>query len=111
MPGTIKPSQKTELQKNASAVMERVRAVDEVMSEETHAVEEKKEKSKDVQLVNFNLPKDKYEEYKKMFGAAGFTFARGNRMVLDYVLREIKDGNIELTESGFRKTLSARVGR
>ena len=111
MAGTIKPSKKTEMEKNASAVMNRVKAVDQVMNEEVHAVEEKKEKAKDLQLVNFNLPKDKYEDYKKMFGAAGFTFARGNRMVLDYILREIQDGNLELTESGFRKTLSARVGR
>lgn len=111
MAGTIKPSVKSEMQKNASAVMERVKAVDQVMNEDVQAVEDKKEKSKDLQLVNFNLPKDKYEEYKKMFGAAGFTFARGNRMVLDYILREIQDGNLELTESGFRKTLSARVGR
>lgn len=111
MAGTIKPSAKSEMQRNASAVMDRVKAVDQVMNEEVQAVEEKKEKSKDLQLVNFNLPKDKYEEYKKMFGAAGFTFARGNRMVLDYILREIQDGNLELTESGFRKTLSARVGR
>ena len=69
------------------------------------------EKSKKEQLVNFKLPIDKYEEYKKMFGAEGFSFSKGNRMCLDYILREIRDGNLELTESGFRKTASGRVGR
>lgn len=111
MPGTIKPSKTTEMQRNAAAVMDRVKAVDQDMNEEVRVVEEKKEKSKDLQLVNFNLPKDKYEEYKKMFGKEGFSFARGSRMCLDYIMREIQDGNLELTESGFRKTLSARVGR
>lgn len=108
MAGTIKPSQ---TQKNVSEIMSRVKAVDQDMHEETQVVEKKKEKSKELQLVNFNLPKDKYEEYKKLFGAEGFSFARGNRMVLDYVMREIQEGNLELTESGFRKTLSARVSR
>ena len=46
-----------------------------------------------------------------MFGAAGFSFSKGNRMVLDFILREIKDGTLELTESGFRKTTLGRVGR
>ena len=32
-------------------------------------------------------------------------------MTFDYILSEIADGNIEIRESGFRKTLSARVGR
>lgn len=108
MAGTIKPSQ---TQKKVSEIMSRVKAVDQDMHEETQVVEKKKEKSKELQLVNFNLPKDKYEEYKKLFGAEGFSFARGNRMVLDYVMREIQEGNLELTESGFRKTLSARVSR
>lgn len=73
--------------------------------------EVKTEKSKKEQLVNFKLPIDKYEEYKKMFGAEGFSFSKGNRMCLDFILREIRDGNLELTESGFRKTASGRVGR
>ena len=52
-----------------------------------------------------------YEEIKKVFGGAGYSFAQGSRMTFDYILSEIADGNIEIRESGFRKTLSARVGR
>ena len=52
-----------------------------------------------------------YEELKKVFGGAGYSFAQGSRMTFDYILSEIADGNIEIRESGFRKTLSARVGR
>ena len=81
------------------------------LTEETKKEEVKAEKSKEEQLVNFKLPKNKYEEYKKLFGAEGFLFAKGNRMCLDFILREIKDGNLELTESGFRKTLTARINK
>lgn len=103
----IKPSEL--VSSGATDFAEKMKAVTQNMVEETKVEEEKKVKEKEVQLVNFNLPKAKYEEYKKMFGAEGFSFARGTRMVLDFVLREIQDGNLELTESGFRKTLLSKV--
>ena len=106
---TIKPS--VAITEGISDFKERANAISQDMTEETKKEEVKVEKSKEEQLVNFKLPKNKYEEYKKLFGAEGFSFAKGNRMCLDFILREIKDGNLELTESGFRKTLSSRVGR
>lgn len=106
---TIKPS--SAIADGISDFKERANAISQDMTEETKKEEVKVEKSKKEQLVNFKLPIDKYEEYKKMFGAEGFSFSKGNRMCLDYILREIRDGNLELTESGFRKTASGRVGR
>ncbi len=106
---TIKPS--SAIADGISDFKERANAISQDMTEETKKEEVKAEKSKKEQLVNFKLPIDKYEEYKKMFGAEGFSFSKGNRMCLDYILREIRDGNLELTESGFRKTASGRVGR
>lgn len=106
---TIKPS--TIISEGVLDVSEKMKAVSSDMNAEIKAEKTKDIKSKEEQLVNFKLPKDKYEEYKKMFGAAGFSFSKGNRMVLDFILREIKDGTLELTESGFRKTTLGRVGR
>lgn len=70
-------------------------------------------KSRDggTQAVNFSMSKPMYEELKKVFGGAGYSFAQGCRMAFDYILSEISEGNLEVRESGFRKTLSARVGR
>ena len=79
--------------------------------EEKKEVETRKEPSKEEQLVNFKLPKSKYEEYKKMLGAAGYSFSKGTRMILDYIYSEVQSGNIEIRESGIKQTLSARVGR
>lgn len=106
--GTIKA--RDAISDGISDFMTRAQAVSQEMTEEVKKEEVKSEKAKKEQLVNFKLPVDKYEEYKKMFGAEGFSFSKGNRMCLDYILREIRDGNLELTESGFRKTISARVG-
>ena len=46
-----------------------------------------------------------------MFGAAGYSFSKGTRMILDYIYSEVQSGNIEIRESGIKQTLSARVGR
>lgn len=106
---TIKPS--LAISEGISDFNERAKAISLDMTEESKTEKIKEEKSKEEQLVNFKLPKDKYEAYKKMFGAAGFSFSKGNRMVLDFILREIKDGTLELTESGFRKTTLGRISR
>ncbi len=102
---------KARTENSASEVLQRVSAVAEDMVEEKKEVETRKEPSKEEQLVNFKLPKSKYEEYKKMFGAAGYSFSKGTRMILDYIYSEIQNGNIELRESGIKQTLAARVGR
>jgi predicted porin len=102
---------KARTENSASEVLQRVSAVAEDMVEEKREVETRKEPSKEEQLVNFKLPKSKYEEYKKMFGAAGYSFSKGTRMILDYIYSEVQSGNIEIRESGIKQTLSARVGR
>ncbi len=102
---------KARTENSASEVLQRVSAVAEDMVEEKKEVETRKEPSKEEQLVNFKLPKSKYEEYKKMFGAAGYSFSKGTRMILDYIYSEVQSGNIEIRESGIKQTLSARVGR
>ena len=102
---------KARTENSASEVLQRVSAVAEDMVEEKKEVETRKEPSKEEQLVNFKLPKSKYEEYKKMFGSAGYSFSKGTRMILDYIYSEVQSGNIELRESGIKQTLSARVGR
>ena len=102
---------KARTENSASEVLQRVSAVAEDMVEEKKEVETRKEPSKEEQLVNFKLPKSKYEEYKKMFGAAGYSFSKGTRMILDYIYSEVQNGNIELRESGIKQTLAARVGR
>lgn len=102
---------KSNLQNSVTSVMARVSAVDQDMTEDKLEAEIKKEKSKEEQLVNFKLPKNQYEEYKKMFGAAGYSFSKGCRMVLDYIYSEIQDGNIELREAGIKKTISAKIGK
>lgn len=101
---------KARTENSASEVIQRVSAVAEDMVEEKKEVETRKEPSKEEQLVNFKLPKSKYEEYKKMFGAAGYSFSKGTRMILDYIYSEVQNGNIEIRESGIKQTLSARVG-
>lgn len=101
---------KARTENSASEVLQRVSAVAEDMVEEKKEVETRKEPSKEEQLVNFKLPKSKYEEYKKMFGAAGYSFSKGTRMILDYIYSEVQNGNIEIRESGIKQTLSARVG-
>ena len=101
---------KARTENSASEVLQRVSAVAEDMVEEKKEVETRKEPSKEEQLVNFKLPKSKYEEYKKMFGAAGYSFSKGTRMILDYIYSEVQSGNIEIRESGIKQTLSARVG-
>lgn len=102
---------KARTENSASEVLQRVSAVAEDMVEEKKEVETRKEPSKEEQLVNFKLPKSKYEEYKKMFGAAGYSFSKGTRMILDYIYSEVQCGNIEIRESGIKQSLSARVGR
>lgn len=102
---------KARTENSANAVLQRVSAVAEDMVEEKKEVETRKEPSKEEQLVNFKLPKSKYEEYKKMFGAAGYSFSKGTRMILDYIYSEVQSGNIEIRESGIKQSLSARVGR
>lgn len=102
---------KARTENSASEVLQRVSAVAEDMVEEKKEVETRKEPSKEEQLVNFKLPKSKYEEYKKMFGAAGYSFSKGTRMILDYIYSEVQNGNIEIRESGIKQSLSARVGR
>lgn len=102
---------KARTENSASEVIQRFSAVAEDMDEEKKEVETRKEPSKEEQLVNFKLPKSKYEEYKKMFGAAGYSFSKGTRMILDYIYSEVQCGNIEIRESGIKQSLSARVGR
>lgn len=102
---------KARTENSASEVLQRVSAVAEDMVEEKKEVETRKEPSKEEQLVNFKLPKSKYEEYKKMFGAAGYSFSKGTRMILDYIYSEVQSGNIEIRESGIKQSLAARVGR
>lgn len=102
---------KARTENSASELMQRTTVVVEDMVEEKKEVETRKETSKEEQLVNFKLPKSKYEEYKKMFGAAGYSFSKGTRMILDYIYSEVQCGNIEIRESGIKQSLSARVGR
>ncbi len=102
---------KARTENSANEVIQRFSAVAEDMDEEKKEVETRKEPSKEEQLVNFKLPKSKYEEYKKMFGAAGYSFSKGTRMILDYIYSEVQCGNIEIRESGIKQSLSARVGR
>ncbi len=102
---------KARTENSANEVIQRFSAVAEDMVEEKKEVETRKEPSKEEQLVNFKLPKSKYEEYKKMFGAAGYSFSKGTRMILDYIYSEVQSGNIEIRESGIKQSLSARVGR
>ena len=101
---------KARTENSASELIQRVSAVAEDMVEEKKEVETRKEPSKEEQLVNFKLPKSKYEEYKKMFGAAGYSFSKGTRMILDYIYSEVQNGNIEIRESGIKQSLSVRVG-
>ena len=81
------------------------------MAEEKKSEETKKEKSKDVQMLTLNVPRNQYDEYKKLFGSSGYSLAKGTRMCLDYIYREIMNGNMELTESGLRETVSSRLAR
>lgn len=110
--GTIKKSVVQDLQDSESAkkALSNLKAVTSDMGSEIKEQEEKVENSKKTQLVNLNINKEKYDSYKKMFGAQGYTFAQGNRMVLDFIQRELKDGYLELTESGFRKTSKNFIG-
>ena len=102
---------KARTENSASEILQRVQAVAEDMEEEKKEAETKREPSKEEQLVNFKLPKSKYEEYKKMFGSAGYSFSKGTRMILDYIYSEVENGNIEIRESGIKQTLTSRVGR
>lgn len=79
--------------------------------QKTKSAETRKEKSKEVQMLTLNVPRNQYDEYKKLFGSSGYSLAKGTRMCLDYIYREIKYGNLELTESGLRETLSSRMNR
>lgn len=106
---TIKPSVNSVIQENVNEAVQRLKAVAEDMAEEQTKTESKKDNK--IQTVNFNMSKSMYEELKKLYGGAGYSFAQGARMTFDYIISEILDGNLELRESGFRKTLSARVGR
>lgn len=65
--------------------------------------EEKKADSKKTQVATVVFSLDDYIEYKKIFGGEGYSFAQGTRMILDFMRREMKDGTLELTQSGFRK--------
>jgi len=102
---------KARTENSANEILQRVQAVAEDMDEEKKEAKIKKEPSKEEQLVNFKLPKSKYEEYKKMFGSAGYSFSKGTRMILDYIYSEVENGNIEIRESGIKQTLTSRVGR
>lgn len=109
MAATLKP--KAQLQKAAEEAAEKLNAVSREMAEEIKSSESKKEKSKEQQLLTLNVSKSQYEGYKKLFGGAGYSLAKGTRMCLDYVYREIESGKLELTESGLRETLSSRLNR
>ena len=110
--GTLKPSKaQLDLQKAGEASVERLNIVSQEMAEKQKSQETKKEKSKDVQMLTLNVPKNQYDEYKKLFGSSGYSLAKGTRMCLDYIYREILNGNLELTESGLRETVSARLSR
>lgn len=112
MAGTLKPSKsQIELQKAAEASAEKLNIVSQEMVQETKTVETKKEKAKDVQMMTLNVSRNQYDEYKKLFGGAGYSLAKGTRMCLDYIYREIQLGNLELTESGLRETVSSRLAR
>ncbi|MBQ5472692.1 MAG: hypothetical protein IKJ59_13625 [Clostridia bacterium] len=107
--GTIK-SNKDVMNEAATEALKNTLTVVQDMTE-VKETQTKKERNNETQAVNFNMSKSMYEELKKVFGGAGYSFAQGSRMTFDYILSEIADGNIEIRESGFRKTLSARVGR
>lgn len=112
MAGTLKPSKsQAELQAAAVAGTEKLNIIAQNMAEVTQKAETKKEKAKEVQMLTVNIPKSHYEEYKKLFGGSGYSLAKGTRMCLDYIYREIMDGRLELTESGLRETLSSRLTR
>ena len=112
MAGTLKPSKsQLELQAAAAAGTEKLNIVSQNMAEEKKSEETKKEKSKDVQMLTLNVPRNQYDEYKKLFGSSGYSLAKGTRMCLDYIYREIMNGNMELTESGLRETVLSRLAR
>lgn len=112
MGSTLKPSKsQIELQSAAASGVQKLNIVSQNMAEEVNTEETKKEKSKEVQMLTLNVPKNQYDEYKKLFGSSGYSLAKGTRMCLDYIYREIKNGNLELTESGLRESVSARINR
>lgn len=110
MPATLKPSKnQAALQQAATASAEKLSIISQEMAEETKTAQTKQKKAKEVQMLTLNVPREQYDTYKKLFGAAGYSLAKGTRMCLDYVYREIQSGNLELTESGLRETLAARL--
>lgn len=105
----LKPSASKQLAEAASSVGQNLAAIDEDISETVEAQEEKKEKKSKLQLVNFRLDGAEYDEYKKLFGGTGLSFADGARMCLAYIKEEISDGNLKITKAGIRQNAMSKI--
>lgn len=112
MAATLKPGKRRDgLSEAAEANSKILEAVSGDMAEKSGNAESRRKKAAENQMLTLNVPKDRYDEYKRLFGGAGYSLAKGTRMCLDYIYREILSGRLELTESGLRETLSSRIGR
>ena len=112
MGATLKPGRsRSVLAEAAEANAEKLGIVSEDMEESARAAEAGKKKAGEMQMLTLNVPRNRYEEYKKLFGGSGYSLAKGTRMCLDFVDRAIQSGELELTESGIRETAASRLGR
>lgn len=112
MGATLKPSRsRSKLIEAAETNAERLGIVSEDMEESSRSAEARKRKAGEMQMLTLNVPRDRYEEYKRLFGGAGYSLAKGTRMCLDFIYRAIQSGDLDLTESGIRESASSRLER
>lgn len=112
MGATLKPSKsQSRLIEAAESNAARLGIVSEDMEESARSAESRKKKAREMQMLTLNVPRDRYEEYKRLFGGSGYSLAKGTRMCLDYIYRAIQSGDLELTESGIRESASSRLER
>lgn len=112
MGATLKPGKpRSKLMEAAESNAERLEIVSQDMEESSRTAESRKRKAGEMQMLTLNVPRDRYDEYKRLFGGAGYSLAKGTRMCLDYIFRAIQAGDLELTESGIRESASFRLKR
>lgn len=84
-------------------------ALNENVGEQKKDREVVKNDKEKIQSATIYMPLSFYKEVKMFFSREGFSFSKGTIITLDYIMREIQDGNLELTPSGFRTTLKSKI--
>lgn len=105
----LKENNNIDLNIEVSDSINKLKTIGTILENQTVEVKEKKEKSKNIKLINLKVTESKKEAYEKFFGAQGLSLSSAIRMSLDYIMLQGQAGNLLISESGIHENILNRL--